>query len=367
MNQGYGGGSRAGIRHAYPLSVTSASFTTAFILNLRTLPYAFIRFFLHAIHALIAIAFFGALIVCAIVVGKNVHPWVGIAVFFGGVVIYAILWSWWFRYVLYAVKCGHIACLTDLVTRGKVESGGEGMLSYGRHVVRDRFPDIVQVYLLQGLIRGVVGEFNMALGLIGDLLPFDLGFVMIFGRRLLRASTRYLDETLFSYSLIRRNEPLWDVCSEGLGYYFQNSKEILKTTIWMMFLSTMLRWVMWIAFMILGVIVLLPVANAIVATHAHQIATAFADDGSGTPSDPSGIIAILGAFTAALFFSSICVYSVTHAFLHPVYLTMVMTKFLIVIQSQRLDPSFERFLGSSRANALRNFTTQLRGNGARSR
>jgi len=77
----YGGGGRAGIRHAYPLAVTSASFMTAFVLNLRTLPYAFVRFFLHAVHAIVALAFFAAAIVCAIALGKSVHPYAGVAVF----------------------------------------------------------------------------------------------------------------------------------------------------------------------------------------------------------------------------------------------------------------------------------------------
>jgi len=357
MNQGYGGGGRAGIRHAYPLSVTSASFTSAFILNLRTLPYAFVRFFLHAVHAIVGLIFFFATIVCAVVVGKSVHPWAGVAVLFVGIFVYGILWAWWFRYALFAVKCGHIACLTDLVTRGKVGNGNEGMLSYGKHVVSERFPDVVQIFTLQALIRAVVMEFNLALTFIGDLLPFDLGFVVSIGSRLVRSGTRYLDETLFSYSLIRRTEPLWDVCSEGLGYYFQNSREILKTSIWMMFVNAMVRWLMWIVFLIVGFIVILPVANAVISAHAGQISTALGYDDGLTPTGAFGVaVSIIGS----LFFSAIGVYSVTHAFLHPVYLTMVMTKFLIVIQSQPLDPSYERYLGGSRAQALRTFTTQPR-------
>lgn len=357
MNQGYGGGGRAGIRHAYPLSVTSASFTSAFILNLRTLPYAFVRFFLHAVHAIVALIFFFATIVCAVVVGKSVHPAAGAGVLVAGIFVYAILWGWWFRYALFAVKCGHIACLTDLVTRGKVGNESEGMLSYGKHVVRDRFPDVVQIFTMQALIRGVVLEFNLALTFIGELLPFDLGFVLGIAGRLVRSGTRYLDETLFSYSLIRRTEPLWDVCSEGLGYYFQNSREILKTSIWMMFVNAIVRFFMWVAFLVIGFIVLLPIANAIIAAHSAQIASALgADDGMS----PNVALGVVVSVVGSLFFSAIGVYSVTHAFLHPVYLTMVMTKFLIVIQTQPLDPSYQRYLGSSRAQALRTFTTQPR-------
>ncbi len=360
MNQGYGVGGRAGIRHAYPLSVTNPSFTSAFVLNLRTLPYAFVRFFLHATHAVVAVAFFGAAFVCAGVVGKTVHPFAGVAVLFIGVAIYGILWTWWFRYVLYAVKCGHIACLTDLVTRGKVGNGNEGMLSYGKHVVRERFPDVVQLFLLQGLIRGVVSEFNAAIGFLGDFLPFNIGVMFVFGRRLLRTGTRYLDESLFSYSLIRRSEPLWDACSEGLGYYFQNSKEILKTSIWMMVINSALRTLLSLVIAIGAMWFLFLTMKGVASDRAVEILNVVTPATGLTGDAALDVFAIGSALLGTLIFTMTSLYAVEHAFLHPIYLTMVMTKFLMVIQSQPLDPSFERYLGSSRAQKLRNFATQLR-------
>lgn len=360
MNRGYGGGASVGIRHAYPLAVTSASFTSAFILNLRTLPYAFIRFFLHVAHAVVAVLFFFALIVCAAELAKAVHPAAGIGVFVAGSIIYGILWAWWFRYVLYAVKCGHIACLTDLVTRGKVGNGSEGMLTYGRHVVSERFPDVVQVFTLQALIRAVVHEFNWSIGFIGDFLPFNLGIILMFGRRLLTASTRFLDETLFSYSLIRRNEPLWDVCSEGLGYYFQNTKEILKTSIWMMFLNSTLRILILWTIGIVTAWFLFHFFDALAHTHATEILHAVSPGGSSNGELTLSVVSGIASIVSALIFALISLNSIEHAFLHPVYLTMVISKFLIVIQSQPLDPSYERFLGTSRAQALRTFATQPR-------
>jgi hypothetical protein len=360
MNRGYGGGAGVGIRHAYPLAVTSASFTSAFVLNLRTLPYAFVRFFLHLAHAVVALLFFVALVVCAGVLAKATHPLAGVAAFVAGLVIYGILWAWWFRYVLYAVKCGHIACLTDLVTRGKVANGSDGMLTYGRHVVSERFPDVVQIFTLQALIRSVVAEFNWSIGFLGDFLPFNLGVILMFGRRLLTASTRYLDETLFSYSLIRRNEPLWDAVSEGLGYYFQNSKEILKTSLWMMFLNMVLRFLITWTVGIASAWLLFHLFEGLADAHATEILNAIApggtDDGEMTLMILSGMAAIVGG----LVFAMISLHTIEQSFLHPIYLTMVISKFLIVIQSQPLDPSFERFLGSARAQSLRTFATQPR-------
>jgi hypothetical protein len=360
MNRGYGGGASVGIRHAYPLAVTSASFTSAFILNLRTLPYAFIRFFLHVVHAVVAVLFFVALAVCSAELGKFVHPVAGVGVFIAGSVIYGIVWAWWLRYLLYAVKCGHIACLTDLVTRGQVGNGNESMLTYGRHVVSDRFPDVVQVFALQALIRGVVHEFNWSIGFVGDFLPFNLGILLMFGRRLLTASTRFLDETLFSYSLIRRSEPLWDVCSEGLGYYFQNSKEILKTSIWMMFLNPALRFLIMWTIGIATAWFSFHLFDGIAHAHANEILNAVSPGGTDNGELTLAILSGMAAIVFALVFALFSLHTIEQAFLHPVYLTMVISKFLIVIQSQPLDPSFERFLGTTRAQALRTFATQPR-------
>lgn len=340
------------IRHAYPLTVTSASFTSALVLNLRTLPYAFVRFFVHLVHAIVAIALIGGAIAAAVVVGNAVHPYAGVAVFIGGLVIYGVLWAWWFRYFLYAIKCGHVAVLTDLVTRGKVGDGTEGMIAYGRRMVKERLGDITQVYVMQAMIRGIVLEFNMGVGFLGDIMPFEIGFILRFTRRLLRASTRYLDETMFAYSLIRRNEPLWDVVSEGMGYYFQSSKEILKTSVWMMIVNTLVRAFLWIALTLAWGVAVYSIAAAYCATHGADVQSMV---GPGYPgSAASDGVALAAGIVGGLILAGLTLNALEHAFLHPVYLTMVMTKFLIVVQSQPLDPSFQGFLGSPRAASLRN-------------
>ncbi len=369
--QGYGGQQARGnaayggppphapgsIRHAYPLTSTSTGFFPALFLNVRTLPYAFVRFFLHLVHAVVGLLFIGGTIALAAFVGSKVHPAAGLGVLLAGIVLYGAVWGWWFRYLLYAVKCGHIACLTDLVTRGKIGDGHEGMLSYGKHTVRDRLGDIAQVYVMQGMVRALVLEVTMGLGLVGDLMPFDVGFITTFARSLIRAGTRYLDETLFAYSLLRRNEPLWDVCSEGMGYYFQNVREIAKTSVWVVIVNTVLLVVMWIGLGVLFGVVLYPVLHSLAVAHVGDLYDPSA--GGAAPNDTAAGLAIGGAILGSFLLTALIIHSLEQSFLRPIYLTMVMTKFLVTIQSQPLDPRFQSFLGSSRATSLRNVTSQI--------
>ncbi|MGH7282291.1 MAG: hypothetical protein ACRELY_12245, partial [Polyangiaceae bacterium] len=290
----------------------------------------------------------------AIFVGMKVQPYLGVAVFIAGVFLYSILWAWWFRYLLYGVKCAHVAVLTDLITRGKIGSGSESMLSYGRHVVSERVSDVAQLWVFQSMLRLVMIQFTLGIDFLSELMPFGIGFLARSGRRLLRASTQYLDEALFSYSLVRLSDPLWDACSEGLGYYFQNSKEILKTTVWMVFLNFLFRLALWLVFVVAWSLMLYGVALSILTAHAAAI-QAWA--GGDSPPDLPGLSVVCAAI-AGLILTAITTSAINNSFLRPVSLTMIITKFLNVIQSQPLEPGFEQYVGS-RGPRLQSLAAQI--------
>ncbi len=355
---GYGAQApRGSVRHAYPLSVTSSGFLTAFALNMRTLPFAIVRFFMHLLHGIFGWTWVLASVALAVYVGSKVQPYLGIAAFVASVLLYALMWHGWFRYVLYGVKSAHVAVLTELITRGKLPSGSGSMLGYGRHVITERFGDVAQLYLFQMLVRLVVAEFTLGLTLLSGLMPFGIGFVARSGGRLVRASTRYLDEALFAYSLVRSSDPLWDASSEGLGYYFQNSKEMVKTSVWMVVLDILFRIVMWVVFGIAWSILLYGIALPILTAHAAGLQ---AWTGSDQPVNVVGL-AVVAAAIGALIATGLTTSAIEQAFLRPIYLTMIITKFLNVIQSQPLDPSFEQHLGS-RAGRLHSLAAQIDAN-----
>src|SRR6202051_4796129 len=150
----------AAIRHTYPLLVRDHGLGTAFSLLMQSLPYALARF--------------GILLGCAvacivwIVIAFGGAAWLGnhIASAFGLVWLLiclggaGFLWGTVLRYVLHLLACGHVAVLTELITRGQVGNGSESMLAYGRRVVIERFGQIQALYGLNLLVRGVCPAFQ---------------------------------------------------------------------------------------------------------------------------------------------------------------------------------------------------------------
>ena len=51
----------------------------------------------------------------------KIHPAIGFIWFLVCCAVYGWLWMTIVRYFLYLLKCGHIVCLTDLVTQGRID------------------------------------------------------------------------------------------------------------------------------------------------------------------------------------------------------------------------------------------------------
>jgi hypothetical protein len=300
----------APVRHSYPLAIKEAGFSTAFGLVARTLPYAGVRF-------LILLGFSVATIVWFILtfgiggwLGARVHPWIGLGWWVAGFGVYG--WAWWVvvRYALYLIQAGHIAVLTELITTGSVANGSEGMFQYGKRIVTQRFGQVNLLFALDLLIKGIVRAFNRTLDWIAGLLPIP-GLQSIVGivNAVVRAATTYIDETIFSYNLARGDENAWRSSKDALIYYCQNSKEILKTAAWVVVTDFVLTAVIWVV-MLAPAFVLLAILPASWA--------------------PGGFLA--GLVIAALFASN-----VRQAFLKPVFLVMVMTKFHVLVHNQAIN------------------------------
>lgn len=300
----------APVRHSYPLAIEEAGFGNALSLLTRTLPYALVRFGILLGFSVVTIIWFVLVLGGASLLGAKVHPWIGMGWLIAGLGVYG--YAWWFvvRYALYLIQAGHVAVLTELVTSGQIANGSIGMFEYGRRVVTDRFGQVNLLFALDLLIKGVVHAFNRTLDWIAHLLPIP-GLQSIVGivNAIVRAATTYIDETIFSYNLARGDDNPWRSSKDALIYYAQNSKEILKTAIYVVVLDKVLTAVVWVvmlapAFLMLAV---LPAA-----------------------AKPGGFIG--GLVIAALFASN-----VRQAFLKPLFLVMVMTKFHVVVRSQPIN------------------------------
>jgi hypothetical protein len=198
-------------------------------------------------------------------------------------------------------------------------NGSEGLFAYGKRIVTERFGQVNALFALDLLIKGVVGAFNRTLNFVAGLLPIPgLQSVMGIVNAVVRAATSYIDETIFSYNLARGDENTWRSSKDALIYYAQNSKEILKTAVWVVVLDKVLTAVVW-AVMLAPAFLML----AILPESAK----------------PGGFIG--GLVIAALFASN-----VRQAFLKPIFLVMVMTKFHVMVRNQSINLEWDQRLSS---------------------
>lgn len=307
------------VRHSYALAVERAGFGTALSLVLRTLPYALVRFGILFGFSVVTIVWFVAAFGIGSWLAATVHPFVGVGWMIVLLGTYGYLWWFVVRYTLYLIQAGHIAVLTELITKGQVENGATGMFDYGRRVVTERFGQVNLLFALHLLVRGVVGAFNRTLDWVSQLLPIPgLSSVVGIVNAIVRAATTYIDETIFSYNLARGDENPWRSSKDGVIYYCQNSLEILKTAAWVVVLDKVLTVLLWAVMLVPAGLLMfvLPVALK-----------------------PGGMI--LGFVVAALLASN-----VRQAFLRPVFLVMVMTKFHLAVRNQAINTEWDERLSS---------------------
>lgn len=302
------------VRHSYPLAIEKAGFWTAWSLLLRTLPYALVRFGILVGVSVATILWLGGTFGGAAFLGQKVHPFVGYGWMFAGLGGYGYIWRAILRYSLYLIKAGHIAVLTELITTNQIANGEKGMFQYGKDVVVERFKEVNVLFALDLLISGVVKAFNRTLDWIGRLIPIPgvENITKLVGA-IIHAMTTYIDETIFSYNLARGDQNPWRSGRDGLIYYAQNCKEILKTSIGIVILEKVLTFVAWFILLLPGFLVakLLP-----------------------------GSSAAIWAFVVAALFA----WNVREAFLRPIFLIMIMTKFHVSARAQGIDLSWEEKL-----------------------
>ena len=227
------------VRHGYPLAVRDHGLATAMGLLMRSLPYALARFGIllgYAVACIIwlVVAFGGAAWLGTHIAGAFGFVWLLICLVGAG-----FFWGTILRYVLHLLACGHVAVLTELITRGQVGNGSEPMLAYGKRVVTEQFGQVNALYGLNLMVRGVLAAFHRTLDWIGEILPVPgLEGVSNLMNIILRAATRYFDKVILSYNLARADEDPWTGAREGMVYYAQNAVPILKTAVWIVILET---------------------------------------------------------------------------------------------------------------------------------
>lgn len=299
------------VRHSYPLAIENASLGTAVGLLVKTLPYAIVRFGILLAVSIATIVWFAITFGGAALLSR-LHEILGGIWFIGGLGLYG--WFFWtvVRYFLYLLKAGHIAVLTELITKGDVDNGQTKMFAYGKQVVMQRFKEVNVLFAMDLLITGVVKAFNRTIEGIGNFIPLPgVEQLSKLVGAILHAMTTFIDETIFSYGMARGDSNPWRSGQDGLVYYAANAKEIVKTSIWIVVLEKVLVVLAWILCM------------------APAALVAFLMPGS-----ENTVLWMIGI--AALF-----AWNIKSAFLHPLFLIMIMTKFHVSVKGQPINEEWD--------------------------
>jgi hypothetical protein len=305
--------------HSYPLAVRDHGFATALNLLIQSMPYALARLGVDLAFTLGGILWLVVSIGGAAWLGTYVAKVFGLVWFIGCAVGVGWFWGTILRYLLHLIECGHVAVLTELITHGRVGNGNESMFAYGRRITLERFGEVNALFGLNALVRGVVQAFHRTLDWIADMIPIPgLESVSSLINIILRAATRYVDKIILSYSLARNDNDTWEEAREGIIYYCQNAKPILKTSIWIVILERGLSALVWIVLMVpaAGITVLLPSALR----------------------EAGGLITVIIAAMLAA--------AVRNAFVKPIFLIMMMIRFHTLIEGQPINADWNDYLAS---------------------
>jgi hypothetical protein len=307
------------VRHSYPLAVRDHGLGTAIGLLMQSLPYALARFGILLCYTLACIVWLVVTIGGAAWLSTHIANAFGVVWFVLCVVGIGWFWGAVLRYLQHLLSCGHVAVLTDLITRGQVGNGSESQLAYGRRVVTERFGQVNALFGLNMLVRGILAAFHRTLDWIAEMLPVPgLETLSSLLNIVMRAATRYLDKVILSYNLARNEQDPWRGAREGIVYYCQNAKPILKTSVWIVILERVLSFVLWLA--------LLAPAAAITVMLPASVREA------------GGIVTVIIAVLLAA--------TLRAAFIKPLFLIMMMVRFHALIENQPINQDWDARLAS---------------------
>lgn len=205
-------------------------FKQGYALLMETLPYVWMRVFIYGIYGLGAIIYFIITLLLAKLFGSA-----GFFVMIVAIGIFGGFYYWSRRYLLYMVKVGHVALFTELLTKGSLKEG-VNQFQYGKELVTNRVKEMSILFAVDALVDGILRTFSRSVATIADFLPIPgLEGLAKVGTTIIDRSLTYIDEAIFSYSILHKDKNLWASSKEGVILYAQSWKELLKTavTIWL--------------------------------------------------------------------------------------------------------------------------------------
>lgn len=141
------------------------------------------------------------------------------------------------EYVLYLLRAGHVAVITEIIEQGSLPED-VNQTQWGRDKVTAYFKEISVLALVDQLIKGIIGMLNRVLFNVMTILPIPgLEGAAKVARKVVDFSLTYVDESILSYTFKTRNENVYDAAKTGIILYCQAWKGLLKNAVALTLLS----------------------------------------------------------------------------------------------------------------------------------
>lgn len=165
------------------------------------------------------------------------------ATFFGGLIGLGLVGSIFYflrEYILYMVKAGHIAVLTEVLTGHEIPKG-QTQIHYAQQVVRQRFPEANALFALDLLIKGVIRIITSVFNSLASAIPIPaFDGLMNFFNAVTKMSLTYVDEVILAYNIHTKSANPWASSRDALILYAQNGWTMLRNAIAL----TLISWVL---------------------------------------------------------------------------------------------------------------------------
>lgn len=273
------------------------SITKSIWIMLRTLPYLILR----------VIVYFSITFAYIVATGGGAGIGYGLgmagsedfqtqATFIGGLVGFGLVTGTVYflrEYILYMVKAGHIAVMTELLVGNSIPAG-QNQLAHGAQVVKERFVEANALFVLDQLIKGVVGAVTGILNTLGSVIPGMHGLAN-FISTVIRISVTYIDEVILARNIMLKSQNPWETSREGLVLYAQNGWVMVRNAIWLSVIT-------WIVTILVFIFMLAP-AGAILyyfpgnwGTYGFIAAVIFAWAFRAALVEPFGILCLMQVY-----------------------------------------------------------------------
>jgi hypothetical protein len=222
----------------------------------KTKVYLLYRAMVYGSVAVVVALFLGVLVLIGSVFGAGASFVIFFLALFAGGFGFRLLRE----YVLYLLKAGHIALITEIADSGNLPSG-VSQTGWAKERVMKYYREVSVLALVDQLVKGVLVSLNRTLFNIMNAIPIPgLDGLASILQRIVNFSLTYIDESVIAYTFHTGNENVFDAAKSGIIVYCQSWKALLKNAVALTLLSYVFVVITTVLFMIpLGVVsVLLP-------------------------------------------------------------------------------------------------------------